>query len=654
MKNLTLIACLCFVTAAYAGNGKQHSGVVPNQIKLEKRINEPVVKYIGTDNTLSLNREDKTEDLQFKSPIKPAFLSKKTMLNEKELREMAAYAVTEQCDSVVSGVHSTGEKYSKQAFEFYADTHLPKQRINSMWDAKTNSWNPEEIYTYTWDKDGYCLTQEVYYPNANVGARNVFTYNAQKLGDSQTVYKYDLTLSDDWYVTEKGEYEYDSKGGMTKETRYQWNGTSWAPYDMTNAAWDSQRRMILNETYVWDNKWIGKGDKKEWLYDKNGNMLLEHIYYWEEESNNWFNYMIIEQAFLGDDAGHPTLSFWKYWNKTYQNWSGVEEYFGTTFKNKLTQINYDRQGREVLSKFSLGFTPAANEDETEYIAGASTTTVWTNIEGGLTQKVSTSTTFKTPENALEDHVTDIATWHYDLIGNEVYFFEKHLNMRLGGLVDYETNEYTYENGDLVRSYKYVFGSTLATNILFTYDDLHRVKTQTSRSKSEQGNNEENWTNSNYFEYIWDAQRDIVLDKKAFFWNGAEWNPNWGQGAFYDFEANMSSINMWIGADTKYKLLETRSYVNNDGDWDWFGFNYYYSPVTTGIENQIAYADIKVYPSCVKEQLNVEADGDVTVHIYSIQGMLLSSTSDKSINVSNLSNGIYIVEVNGYKTKIVKE
>ena len=65
------------------------------------------------------------------------------------------------------------------------------------------------------------------------------------------------------------------------------------------------------------------------------------------------------------------------------------------------------------------------------------------------------------------------------MGNQVYFFEIH------GGVDYETDEYTYENGDLVRSYKYVFKSGLAQIIKYTYDEYHNVLTQQSGSKNEQ-------------------------------------------------------------------------------------------------------------------------------------------------------------------------
>lgn len=383
-------------------------------------------------------------------------------------------------------------------------------------------------------------------------------------------------------------------------------------------------------------------------------MTRENLYYWDEETNDWFNWRIIEQTFLDDDADHLTRSLWKNWNKTYQNWSGVEEYNGEICRNKLTENSYDKQKRQISSKYSEGYTAAANEDETGYILGAFSTTEWTTIEGDLTQRVETNTTCTTPDNPREDQIIDIATWHYDSMGREVYFFEKHINPELTELVDYQTIEYTYENDNLIRQYMYVFKAKDASCTTFTYDNFHNVLTQTSRHKSEQGNNEENWTNSNYFEYTWDLGHDLLVDKKAYFWNGVEWSPNWGAGDFYDFEADMSTVNMWPGANTKYKLLESRSYVNNDGDWDWLSYKYYYSPAPTGIENQISDENIKVYPNPVVDMLYINSQENTEINLYNMQGSKLLNTNEKKIDMIGYPTGLYIIDVNGTKTKILKK
>ena len=255
---------------------------------------------------------------------------------------MAAYSVTEQLDSVVSSQYSTGINYSKQYFEFEKDTHLPMQRTNSMWDAKTNSWVPEELYRYTWDEDGYCLTQEVYYPKVNMGTRYVYTYNEQKLGNTLTVYKFDISVSDDWYVTEKGEYEYDDKGDMTQEATFQWEDGKWEPVIKTLAAHDEKHRMTLFEPYYWDGSgWVGNGDKKEYAYDKWDNVTYNAFYIWGEVPNDWFKCQIIESEYTEDNQ--PSQQLWRYWNRKYQNWTGCDEWWGTMFNNKLTNQYYDEK-----------------------------------------------------------------------------------------------------------------------------------------------------------------------------------------------------------------------------------------------------------------------------------------------------------------------
>ena len=647
MKNLTFIACLCFATAVYAGNDKRPSRLASGELNLEQRIQEPEIKLIEVGDA-TIQQIVKKEKQPTNSLKVPAFLSK-TMLNEKELREMAAYSVTEHLVSVVSSQYSTGINYSKHYFEFEKDTHLPMQRTNSMWDAKTNSWVPEELYRYTWDEDGYCLTQEVYYPKVNMGTRYVYTYNEQKLGNTLTVYKFDISVSDDWYVTEKGEYEYDDKGDMTQEATFQWEDGKWEPVIKTLAADDEKHRMTLFEPYYWDgSEWVGNGDKKEYAYDKWDNVTYNAFYIWGEVPNDWFKCQIIESEYTEDNQ--PSQQLWRYWNRKYQNWTGCDEWWGTMFNNKLTNQYYDEKGREIRSQFNVLYTPVANEEEAEYSRCSGSTDEWTEIENGLTQRVRTATVYPSPMNPDLDgeKVTDIATWHYDSMGNQVYFFEIH------GGVDYETDEYTYENGDLVRSYKYVFKSGLAQIIKYTYDEYHNVLTQQSGSKNEQGNNDENWTNGNRFEYVWDTEHGVILDKKAFFWNGVEYVPNWGQAASYDFDADMSQVNMWPGGDTEYKLLETRNYANNDGEWDWVAFKYYYSPAPTGIENQVSDGDIKVYPNPVVDMLYINSQESAEINLYNMQGAKLLNTNEKKIDMTGYPTGLYIIDVNGTKTKILKK
>lgn len=651
MKNLTFIACLCLATAAYAGNDKLSvSEITPNQLKLEKRIQGVNIRATKMENPLPIcKKEVKTKDTQIKPSHKPAFLYK-SILNAKELREMAAYTLKEQCDSMIGTWHISGENYGKMTFEFYENTHLPKHHVLSFWNPETKQWVPEEDHYYEWDKDGYCTLQQLILPQAQLGERREYTYNDQKLGDSQTISKYDIGISEDWLLSEKGVYEYNDQEDIIQETASLWNGTTWVPFVRNKAAWDSNHRQTNFEPYKWNgNNWVGDGEKSTHEYDPNGNVIVEGIYLWDEKINGWFNYFKMEQDFLNHDTDHLLRSAWQYWNKTSNDWSGGEEYYGSIYRNQLFMLKYDQQGRNIYSDFSLAFIPGT------YTLGACRNLTWTNIEGGLVQCADTSTVYASFEEVLDEpFINDVVISHYDTTGNEIYFLERHINMDLGILVDSEIREKKYENGDLVREYQYISESNQAICITYTYDDNHNLMEQTARIKEEEGNNEENWTNKSHYEFTWDIQHGLLTKQLVYFWDGVNWAPSWGGEDIYDFNANLSEINMWLGADFLYKILETRSYSNNDGDWDYLSSKYYYSDIKTDVEKLIINANIKVYPTCVENQLNVESNENVKVNIYNIQGVLILTTIDKVINVSDLSQGIYLVEVNGYKTKIIKK
>ena len=74
-----------------------------------------------------------------------------------------------------------------------------------------------------------------------------------------------------------------------------------------------------------------------------------------------------------------------------------------------------------------------------------------------------------------------------------------------------------------------------------------------------------------------------------------------------------------------------------------------------------YTSISLYPNPVSEIIQIQASEGITIQkmtLFSILGQLLESTSEKSINVSSLSEGIYLLEITTdqgiLSKKIVKE
>ena len=83
---------------------------------------------------------------------------------------------------------------------------------------------------------------------------------------------------------------------------------------------------------------------------------------------------------------------------------------------------------------------------------------------------------------------------------------------------------------------------------------------------------------------------------------------------------------------------------------------YIKPSEIGVKENNSTHAIKLYPNPVSNILHIETNLTEIpeVKIYSIQGVLLMHVKGNQIDVSSLSNGIYMAEVNGMNRKFVKQ
>lgn len=109
--------------------------------------------------------------------------------------------------------------------------------------------------------------------------------------------------------------------------------------------------------------------------------------------------------------------------------------------------------------------------------------------------------------------------------------------------------------------------------------------------------------------------------------------------------------MWIGDRPYHKITETRSYVADGTEWDYWKFVYHYSDAGTGLEKNTVDGSVSVYPNPVADVLYIRAEGDVEVAVYSVEGARLLMTQEKQVNMSSFHPGVYIVDVNGVRTKV---
>lgn len=123
----------------------------------------------------------------------------------------------------------------------------------------------------------------------------------------------------------------------------------------------------------------------------------------------------------------------------------------------------------------------------------------------------------------------------------------------------------------------------------------------------------------------------------------------------------------IGSLQKLTFVNNKLVINYiSGTTDSFGLStigkLYFNPIANGIENQLLSETKKsmfIYPNPVNDVINLQnaTEGNSTVSIYRMDGAMVLQTQisseSKSLNVTNLAKGIYLIRVNNQTLKFNK-
>lgn len=579
----------------------------------------------------SEKQENGRKDIQLQTP--------------SELREIAIGAKKEKLDSVLCTVNSTGEKYSLQTFK-YDEKNLPEERVNALWDASSNSWKTIEIYGYTWDDDGYCLSQWGYSDLYNSGQRYDFTYNDRHLGDTQVIFNY---IDGQWVPNSKGEYTYDQDGNIVEEYVYTYTNDQWIPANHNKASYDAQGRQTAYESYYWDGtNWTAAADKQEYAYNDAGLVTLYSFSKWQTDSKSWLNYYRVEQTF--DSDNHITLQESKFWNKTLQNWGGVEDYgYGTVYNTK-TDFQYDERGRRLSEKAQTAYTP------NDYTPTCDMEYSYPVIDNGSQLYCET---YMYRADGTTRWLNGKLTKQYDTKGNLVYDIEsKDIDDGMGMLTYYD-DAYTYdERGNMLTSKSWTYTKDKENKRLaeiseqLVYDNNNNVID--AYYQQGQGTSDNDWVNATRFTYQYE-QDTVRVEKLGYRWDGSEFVPNFGDGVRYDYNTPVSDLVTWISGPTYHKFLETMDYYPlNDSEWDYRSFKYYYSEVNaTSIASTRTSKAMTLKSTLIDNTIEIAGNGNVDVKVYSLNGSILIHSTNKTIVADHLPQGIYVIDINGNRTKIVK-
>jgi len=167
-----------------------------------------------------------------------------------------------------------------------------------------------------------------------------------------------------------------------------------------------------------------------------------------------------------------------------------------------------------------------------------------------------------------------------------------------------------------------------------------------------------WQDERQELYTYDSQNNL-LEVLAQKWSGESWQYN--GSSYFTYDSNNNAIAGSGSIMMYYNNMQSSIQWSNDSfspeDVCGFTASYVWQSHLNDIpEEPVIGSSVKLYPNPVSATLYIETGTDIipTVKLYSIQGALLLEAQENSINLSSLSNGIYIVEVNGERYKIIKQ
>jgi len=554
-----------------------------------------------------------------------------------------------ECLDSVIGYNADGSKYIRMYCKYGPDGLMTKQ-TNSFWNSETNDWDHVQVMEYAWDEDGYCLSMSNF--AYGYGERIDYKYNEDKLGIEQI--KYNAEADGVWKQWYKGEYEYDSKGNMTTEKGFLWDGAQWVDQFRSTATYDENNLMTGIESYEYiDGVWRGS-EKQEYVNYTANKLYDKYMYRWDDAESKWVN----AQHFIQEwgPKGHLLAQRMRFWNADDQSWNGDYASWGTSeiCKNYDAEMEYDDQWRITRQAHTDWYNKGAEKHLSSEMV-----TNWTDNADGTSQSEMNAYLYSYPDNKKiwnqrqyqKFDANDSIIWDNQQMGN----YEG------TAMLDYYETKYAYdERGHCIYEATWDFEDGKRVPSLEerdVYNDQDQIIEQTFRMKAGGGGmqplgaprrvpeitdeDNEGWVYSTHFTYEYD--HDVTVSKLGYKWNAdnGEWMPNMGSVVKFDFNIPASDIILPIDYADLYKIEQINDYTGNgtSSEWAIAPKIYHYSGVSSvkGIEAdgagalQFAGRTLRVKGACA----------DCTHNIYDLTGRLIMQAQGVTVDLSSLAPGIYV-------------
>lgn len=156
-----------------------------------------------------------------------------------------------------------------------------------------------------------------------------------------------------------------------------------------------------------------------------------------------------------------------------------------------------------------------------------------------------------------------------------------------------------------------------------------------------------WVNDELTTYNYEG--DVFPSKTVKAWNGSSWVDH--QKFEYTYDGNGNAVtglslqfgggNDWLSHDSDIEM----AFGNGEKSNEYYGMSVDVEYVDlTGVNEINAAANFVVYPVPADKEVTIEAEGFQKAEVYSVTGQKLMESLNEKVNVSSLSQGVYLLKV----------
>lgn len=155
-----------------------------------------------------------------------------------------------------------------------------------------------------------------------------------------------------------------------------------------------------------------------------------------------------------------------------------------------------------------------------------------------------------------------------------------------------------------------------------------------------------WVNSEQTTYLF--ENGVFTDKYIKEWDGSAWVNDYHFTYEYDVNGNAKHGECYAYGGYDWGLADND--IEMAFDYNATSTNYYGCRVDvelvdlTGLDENVQTVSFMVYPMPAENEIQIQAEGFQKAEIYSLTGQKLMESTTESMNVSALSQGVYLLKV----------